>query len=104
MWPPDVVMCSPAFDEDLCFSQRIEEHSVKQRDLEPSIEGSDIAVLQRAALLDIGDLGTNGCNAITNRVGNKLETIVAVHERRWSAQDELVEQDVDQLGRVQLPN
>ena len=53
-----IVVFPPAFDDDLCFSQAVEERSVQQFVAEPGIEALDRALLPRATRFDDGCLCT----------------------------------------------
>ncbi len=100
--PFRVVVFPPSFDDDLGFSERVEDFTVQQLVSEPGVEALYIAVLPRASRLDIGGLGANGCNPIPNRLSDELGAIIASHICRWPTQDEQVGQSVDHISRVQL--
>jgi hypothetical protein len=99
--PFRVVVFSPAFDDYLGFSERVEDLPVQQFVPEPSIEALDVAILPWAARLDEGGLGTNSLNPGPDILSNELRSIVAADKCRWPAQDEQVGESVDDVGRVQ---
>lgn len=102
MWPLRVVVFPPALDDDLGFSEGVEDLSVQQFVTEPSVEALNVAVFPRAAWLNEGGLGAKGFDPGSDILGNELRAVVASHECRWSAQDEQVSEGIDHVGRVQL--
>ncbi len=101
MRPFRVVVFSPAFDDDLGFSQRVEDLPVQQFVPEPGIEALDVAILPGAARLDEGGLGTNSLNPGPDILSNELRSIVAADKCWRPAQDEQIRQGVDDVRRVQ---
>src|SRR3974377_1819811 len=56
VWADRVVVPPPALDDDLSFSQRVEDLAIEQFISKTSIEAFDVTVLPRAARLDVGGL------------------------------------------------
>src|SRR3974377_2399351 len=56
VWADRVVVPPPALDDDLSFSQRVEDLAIEQFISKTSIEAFDLNVLPRAARLDVGGL------------------------------------------------
>ena len=59
MGPDRVGVASPALDDDLGLAQSVEELTVEQLIAKAGVEAPDVAVLPRAAPLDVGGLGTD---------------------------------------------
>ena len=97
--PLGVVVLSPAFDDDLGFSQRIEDFSVQQLISEPGVEALDVSVLPGASRFDEGGLRADSLDPGPNVLGNELGPIVASDKRRWSSQDEQVSEHIDDVSR-----
>jgi hypothetical protein len=74
--PDRIVVASPALDHDLRLTQRIEDFAVEKLITEAGIEALDIAVLPRAAPLDVGGLGTDSRDPSLHRLGHELRPIV----------------------------
>lgn len=93
-----VVVFPPSFDDDLCFSEREEDLPVQQFVSEPRIEALDIAILSGRSRLDVGCLGTDSCDPVSDRLGGELGASVASNICRWPSQDEQIGQGVDHIG------
>src|SRR5437773_10057534 len=59
MRPDRIVMAQPAFDDDLSFSEGVEDLAIEQLIAKAGVEALDVAVLPRTAPLDIGSLGAD---------------------------------------------
>src|SRR6266540_6896567 len=59
MRPDRVVVASPALDDDLGLAQSVEDLAVEQLIAKAGVEALDVAVLPRAAALDVSGLGTD---------------------------------------------
>jgi hypothetical protein len=60
------------FDDDLCFSQRIEDFLVEEFVPEPSVEALYIAVLPRRAWHNVGGLCSNRADPVAYGFGNAV--------------------------------
>jgi hypothetical protein len=69
-------MTPPTLNHDLSLAQRIEDLTVEQLIAQARIEALDIAVLPRAAGLDVGRLGTDGVDPLLYGPGDELRSIV----------------------------
>jgi hypothetical protein len=102
MGPNGVVVLAPALDDDLGFSQRVEDLAIEQFVAQASIEALDIAVFPEAARLDIGRLGPDGGDPFLHRLGDKLRPVIGPDVARHPAKDEEVGQDIDHVDRLEL--
>ena len=75
MRPYGVVVASPGFDHDLGLLQCVEDLAVEQFIAQFAVEAFAIAVLPRAARLDIGRLGSDGCDPLPKSKSNELRTV-----------------------------
>ena len=96
-------MASPALDDDLGLLQRVKDFTIEQFITELRVEAFTVAVLPRTAWLDVGGLGSNGCNPLADGLGDELRAIVGTDVPRDAAQDEQVGQHVDHIGGLELP-
>src|SRR5215472_4881855 len=76
MRPDRTVMAPPAFDDDLSFSEGIEDLAVEQLIAQARVEALDVAVLPRTAALDIGGLGADGGDPSLDGLGDELRPII----------------------------
>lgn len=67
MWSDRLVMPAPTLDDDLRFSERIENLAVQEFVAQPGIEALDIAVLPWTAWLDVRRLRTHRRDPFANR-------------------------------------
>ena len=81
--PLGVVVLSPALNDDLGCSERVEDLPVQQFVAQPSIEAFDVAVLPWAARLDEGRLRAHGLDPATEIRGDELRAIVAA-DGQWA--------------------
>ena len=101
MWPDGIVVPAPALDDDLRLAQGVEDLAVEQLVAEPGIEALDIAVLPRAARLDVGGLGADRGDPLLHGLGDELRAVVGTDVAGHAAQDEQVRQDVDDVDRLE---
>src|SRR5215470_2585346 len=69
-------MASPALDDDLGLAQSVEDLAVEQLIAKAGVEALDVAVLPRAAPLDVGGLGTGSRDPFLHGLGDELRSIV----------------------------
>ncbi len=74
--PDRVVMPPPTFDDDLGFLQRVEGLAVEKLVSQLRVEALAIAILPRAAWLDISGPGAYSCNPLLQSLGDELRAIV----------------------------
>src|SRR5204863_2169020 len=92
---------SPALDDDLGFTQRVEDLTVEQFVAQARIEAFDEAVLPRAAGGDVSGLRPDGADPLLHRCGDELRAIVGTDVLGDAAQDEQVRQNVDDVDRLE---
>jgi len=97
-----IVVASPALDDDLGLAQSVEDLAVEQLIAKAGVEALDVAVLPRAAPLDVGGLGTDHRNPFLHGLGDELRSIVGPDVSGNAAQDEEVGQNVDHIDRLEL--
>src|SRR6266566_1076248 len=90
MRPDRIVMAPPAFDDDLSFSEGVEDLAIEQLIAKAGVEALDVAVLPRTAPLDIDSLG------------DELGSVVGPNVTGNAAQDEQVGQNVDDIDCFEL--
>ena len=83
-------MPPPAFDDDPGFLQRVEDLAVEQFIAKLRVEALAIAVLPRAAGLDVGRPGSDRSDPFLDGFGNELRAIVRTDVAWNAAQDEQV--------------
>src|SRR6266508_1388229 len=88
MRPDRVVVASPALDDDLGLAQSVEDLAVEQLIAKAGVEALDVAVLPRAAPLDVGGLGTDHRNPFPHGLGDELRSVVGPDVRGDASQDE----------------
>src|SRR6187200_554764 len=71
MWPDRVVVASPALDDNLSLSQRVEDFAIEQFIAQACVEAFDEAVLPRAAWCDVGGLCTDRCDPLLHSLGHE---------------------------------
>jgi hypothetical protein len=76
-----VVVPPPVLDHDLGLRQRVEDLAVEQLVAELAVEALAVAVLPRAAGLDVGRLGADGGRSTPNRLDVDRAQL-AVHSDR----------------------
>ncbi len=65
-----IVVASPALDDDLGLAQSVEDLAVEQLIAKASVEALDVAVLPRAAALDVSGLGTDSRDPFLHGLGD----------------------------------
>src|SRR3954468_13065130 len=83
-----VVVPPPAFDHDLGFRQRVEDLAAEQLVPELAVEALAVAVLPRAAGLDVGCRGTDRRDPGPHGLGDELGPVVGADVAWDAAQDE----------------
>ena len=76
MRPDRVVVPAPAIDQHLRLSQAVEDLTVKQLVTQLAVEALDVAILSRAARLDVKRLHVHTLKPITHRRRGELATVV----------------------------
>src|SRR6266478_4541863 len=76
MRPDRIVMAPPAFDDDLSFSEGVEDLAIEQLIAKAGVEALDVAVLPRTAPLDIGSLGADSGDPSLDSLGDELRSVV----------------------------
>ena len=76
MWSFGVVVLPPLFNQHLGFTKRAEDFSVEQFIPHSCVEAFAISVLPRRSRLDVGRLGADGCDPVSDGLGNEFRTIV----------------------------
>ena len=99
MWPDGIVVTAPAFDDDLRFTQRVEDLATEQFITQPRIETLDKAVFPRAAGRDVGGLRTDRSDPFLHGYGEELRAVVGTNVGGNAPQDEQVRQHVDDIDR-----
>src|SRR6188768_3970514 len=97
MRPDGVVVASPALDDNLRFTQRVEDLAVEEFVAQARIEALDEAVLPWAASLDVGGPCADGSDPVLHGLGDELGSIVGTDVSGNTAQDEEVRQCVDDV-------
>src|SRR4051794_6348339 len=72
VWTNGVVVPSPTLDDHLGLLQSVEDFTVEQFITELRVEAFTVTVLPRTAWLDVGSLGSNGCNPLADGLGDEL--------------------------------
>jgi hypothetical protein len=95
-------MAPPAFDDDLSFSEGVEDLAIEQLIAKAGVEALDVAVLPRTASLDVSGLGADSCNPFLHGLGDELRSVVGADVSGDATQDEEVGQNVDHIDRLEL--
>ena len=98
-----VVVFSPLFNEDLCFTQAVEDFAIQELVAEPGIEAFAVPVLPGAAWFDVSRFGPDRLDPILYSLRNELRAAIGAYERRHAAQDEQITQDVDDIALIKFP-
>src|SRR5215831_2845082 len=88
MRPDRIVMAPPAFDDNLSFSESIEDLAIEQLIAQARVEALDVAVLPRTAPLDIGGLGADSGDPSLDGLGDELRSIIRPDATGDAPQDE----------------
>jgi hypothetical protein len=102
MRPNRVVVASPALDDDLGLAQSVEDLAVEQLIAKAGVEALDVAVLPRAAALDVGGLGTDSRDPFLHGLGDELGSVVGSDVSGNAAQDEEIGQNVDHIDSLEV--
>ena len=70
-----VVEAPPAFHDDAGFSESVEDFAIEQLVPKPGVEALDVAVLPRAAGLDVGGPCANGGDPVLDGLRNELGAV-----------------------------
>src|SRR5207247_11111955 len=89
-------------DDDLGLAQSVEDLAVEQLIAKAGVEALDVAVLPRAAPLDVGGRGTDRRNPFLHGLGDELRSVVVPDVSGNAPQDEEVGQNVDDIDRLEL--
>src|SRR5215510_91117 len=87
---------------DLGLAQSVEDLPVEQLIAKAGVEALDVAVLPRAASLDVSGLGTDNRDPFLHRLGDELRSVVGPDVSGNAPQDEEVGQNVDYIDRLEL--
>ena len=101
--PDRIVVDTPFLDQDLGLPQAVEDFAVEQLVSEPGIEAFTISVLPRRPWFDIGGFGTDSGDPVPHRLRHELRAIIRPDVVGHAPQDEQIGQDVDDVGRSELP-
>jgi hypothetical protein len=102
MRPNRVVVASPALDDDLGLAQSVEDLAVEQLIAKAGVEALDVAVLPRAAALDVGGLGTDSGDPFLHCLGDELGSVVGSDVSGDTPQDEEIGQNVDHIDSLEV--
>jgi hypothetical protein len=102
MRPDRIVMTPPAFDDDLSFSEGVEDLAIEQLIAQAGVEALDVAILPRTAALDIGSLGADSGDPSLDSLGDELRSVIGPDVTGTAAQDEQVGQNVDDIDCFEL--
>ena len=103
MGPDGVVVTPPGLDEDLGFSEGVEDLSVQKLVAQARVEALDVPVLPGGARLDEGRAGSDRGDPTPHGLGDELGAVVRADVGRNAAQEEQVGQDLEDIGRGELP-
>src|SRR5215470_6617788 len=102
MRPDRIVMAPPAFDDDLSFSEGVEDLAIEQLIAQAGVEALDVAILPRTAALDIGSLGADSGDPSLDSLGDELRSVIGPDVTGTAAQDEQIGQNVDDIDCFEL--
>jgi hypothetical protein len=88
VWPYGVEVAAPLLDQHLGLPERVEHLAVQQLVPELAVEALHVAVLPRAAGLDVGGLGADAGDPAPHLLGDELGAVVRPDVGWHSAQDE----------------
>src|SRR5216684_2956992 len=88
--------------DDLGLAQSVENLAVEQLIAKAGVEALDVAVLPRAAPLDVGGLGTDSRDPVLHCLGDELRSVVGPDVNGNAPQDEEVGQNIDHIDRLEL--
>lgn len=87
MRPHSVIVPPPTLDDDLGFSQAVEDFTIEQFIPQARVEALDIAILPRTSWRDVGGLGSDRMDPILNGLGDEFGPIVRADMLWHPAQD-----------------
>ncbi len=76
MWSFCIVVLPPLFNQNLRFSQAVEDLPVQQFIPEAGVEALAVSVLPGGAGFDVGRLGTDRCDPVLNSLSYELWAVV----------------------------
>ena len=76
MWSLGVVMVPPSFNDDLGFSERVEDFTVQQLVSHSPVEAFAVSVLPGRSRLDIGGLCPSCFDPVPDGRSDKLRAVV----------------------------
>ena len=71
-----IVMLAPSFDDDLRLLKRVEDFAIEELIAQLGVEALAIAVLPRTTWHDVGCLGANCSDPVTDSLGDELGAVV----------------------------
>jgi len=77
-----VVLCAPLFDDDLGFTQRIEDFAVQTFIAQLAVETFAVAILPGTARLDVERRRANSTQPATQCAFDKFRTVIRTQMRR----------------------
>lgn len=98
VWPDGIVVPPPAFDDDLCLFQRVEDFPIEQLVAELSIKALDVSVLPRATWRDVGGFRTDGSDQVPHGPSDEFGAAVGSDVTGHAAEDEETRQAIDRVG------
>ena len=90
-------MTTPALNDDLRLTERVEDLAVEKLVTQPRIEALDEAVLPRAAAGNVGRACADGGDPVLHGFGQELGAVVGSDVLGDAAQDEQVRQRIDDV-------
>jgi len=99
---PGVVALAPTLDEHLRFEQRVELLASQKFVPQLAFKALDVAILSRAAWLDVKRGHPHAGQPLANLGGHELRTIVAPQVLRHAAADEQVAQPFQYIFAAEL--
>jgi hypothetical protein len=97
-----VVVTAPAFDDDLCLLQCVEDFAIKQLVAKTSVKALDEAIFPRTAWCDVGCLRADRCDPVLHGLGHKLRPVIGPDVARYAAQHEEVGQNIDHIEGLEF--
>src|SRR5260221_3670037 len=88
--------------DDLGLAQSVEDLAVEQLIAKAGVEALDVAILPRAAPLDVSGLGTDSRDPFLHGLGDELRSVVGPDVSGNAPQDEEVGQNVDHIDCLEL--
>ena len=90
-----VVEAPPAFHDDACLSERVEDLAIEKLVTDAGVEALDVTILPRALWLDVGGLCAHGGDPVLDGLRGELGDVVRPDVLRHAPQDEEIGEDVD---------